>query len=133
MGVSEFLMVRSGVTEGFGMRAMIADVGRFLSLCSEASDPVSSFRFFLLEPCCCDRIRPWGRQIGRIFKRPEGNTEADTLPSRRLARRGGVKRISAGIYDEIRGCLKNRLELVCPPLPRQPAADSLTVTPIDPA
>ncbi|KAK0715640.1 histone-fold-containing protein [Lasiosphaeris hirsuta] len=28
---------------------------------------------------------------------------------RRLARRGGVKRISAGIYDEIRGALKARL------------------------
>ncbi|KAF5020765.1 hypothetical protein F66182_7193 [Fusarium sp. NRRL 66182] len=29
---------------------------------------------------------------------------------RRLARRGGVKRISAGIYDEIRSALKIRLE-----------------------
>ncbi|KAF4996218.1 hypothetical protein FGRMN_4630 [Fusarium graminum] len=29
---------------------------------------------------------------------------------RRLARRGGVKRISAGIYDEIRLALKARLE-----------------------
>ncbi|KIW01954.1 uncharacterized protein PV09_06791 [Verruconis gallopava] len=28
---------------------------------------------------------------------------------RRLARRGGVKRISAGIYDEIRGVIKSRL------------------------
>ncbi|KAK1759320.1 histone-fold-containing protein [Echria macrotheca] len=31
---------------------------------------------------------------------------------RRLARRGGVKRISAGIYDEIRGALKARLEQI---------------------
>ncbi|KAK3353188.1 histone H4 [Lasiosphaeria hispida] len=31
---------------------------------------------------------------------------------RRLARRGGVKRISAGIYDEIRGALKARLEMI---------------------
>ncbi|KAK0620325.1 hypothetical protein B0T14DRAFT_521106 [Immersiella caudata] len=30
---------------------------------------------------------------------------------RRLARRGGVKRISAGIYEDIRGALKARLEL----------------------
>lgn len=28
---------------------------------------------------------------------------------RRLARRGGVKRISANIYDEIRGVIKSRL------------------------
>ncbi|KAG5980207.1 Histone H4 [Claviceps digitariae] len=31
---------------------------------------------------------------------------------RRLARRGGVKRISAGIYDETRTALKERLEAV---------------------
>jgi histone H4 len=31
---------------------------------------------------------------------------------RRLARRGGVKRISAGIYEDIRGALKARLELI---------------------
>lgn len=31
---------------------------------------------------------------------------------RRLARRGGVKRISANIYDEIRTALKARLETV---------------------
>ncbi|KAK4191961.1 histone H4.2 [Podospora australis] len=31
---------------------------------------------------------------------------------RRLARRGGVKRISAGIYDEIRQALKSRLEMI---------------------
>lgn len=28
---------------------------------------------------------------------------------RRLARRGGIKRISAGIYDEIRNAMKNHL------------------------
>ncbi|KAF3767753.1 hypothetical protein M406DRAFT_20457, partial [Cryphonectria parasitica EP155] len=28
---------------------------------------------------------------------------------RRLARRGGVKRISAGIYDDVRAALKDRL------------------------
>ncbi|KAF9766063.1 Histone H4 [Fusarium sp. DS 682] len=31
---------------------------------------------------------------------------------RRLARRGGVKRISAGIYDEVRAALKARLETI---------------------
>ncbi|KAM0404174.1 hypothetical protein ACHAQC_001795 [Fusarium culmorum] len=31
---------------------------------------------------------------------------------RRLARRGGVKRISAGIYEEIRTALKARLETI---------------------
>ncbi|KAH7149922.1 histone H4 [Dactylonectria estremocensis] len=31
---------------------------------------------------------------------------------RRLARRGGVKRISAGIYEDIRAALKDRLEMI---------------------
>ncbi|OBW67904.1 MAG: Bet v1-like protein [Aureobasidium pullulans] len=31
---------------------------------------------------------------------------------RRLARRGGVKRISATIYDEVRAALKDRLKLL---------------------
>jgi len=31
---------------------------------------------------------------------------------RRLARRGGVKRISAGIYDEVRGALRDRLSTI---------------------
>ncbi|KAJ4269972.1 hypothetical protein NW762_001644 [Fusarium torreyae] len=31
---------------------------------------------------------------------------------RRLARRGGVKRISAGIYDEVRNAIKSRLEQI---------------------
>lgn len=31
---------------------------------------------------------------------------------RRLARRGGVKRISAAIYDDARAALKNRLEMI---------------------
>jgi histone H4 len=31
---------------------------------------------------------------------------------RRLARRGGVKRISATIYDEVRSALKTRLTMV---------------------
>lgn len=32
---------------------------------------------------------------------------------RRIARRGGVKRISAGIYDDARKALRDYLELVC--------------------
>ncbi|MCJ1324249.1 hypothetical protein MMC10_000911 [Thelotrema lepadinum] len=31
---------------------------------------------------------------------------------RRLARRGGVKRISAAIYDDIRGVVRSRLEMI---------------------
>ncbi|KAF2188191.1 hypothetical protein K469DRAFT_566462, partial [Zopfia rhizophila CBS 207.26] len=31
---------------------------------------------------------------------------------RRMARRGGVKRMGATIYDDMRSCLKRRLELV---------------------
>lgn len=34
---------------------------------------------------------------------------------RRLARRGGVKRISAGIYADVRAALKARLETVSNP------------------
>lgn len=37
----------------------------------------------------------------------QGVTKGDI---RRLARRGGVKRISGGIYDEVRSQLKKRLE-----------------------
>jgi histone H4 len=36
-----------------------------------------------------------------------------TAPAiRRLARRGGVKRISRSIYEDVRGVLKQRLELI---------------------
>ncbi|CEH11859.1 histone partial [Ceraceosorus bombacis] len=39
------------------------------------------------------------------------NIQGITKPAiRRLARRGGVKRISGLIYDEVRGCLKIFLE-----------------------
>ncbi|PCD39951.1 hypothetical protein FGRA07_01222 [Fusarium graminearum] len=41
------------------------------------------------------------------------NIHGITKPAiRRLARRGGVKRISAGIYEEIRTALKARLETI---------------------
>ncbi|KAM0340458.1 hypothetical protein ACHAPQ_001153 [Fusarium lateritium] len=41
------------------------------------------------------------------------NIQGITKPAiRRLARRGGVKRISAGIYDEVRIALKARLETI---------------------
>ncbi|KAM5528157.1 histone H4 [Fusarium oxysporum f. sp. phaseoli] len=36
----------------------------------------------------------------------------DAVKHRRLARRGGVKRISEGIYNEIRRALKERLETI---------------------
>lgn len=41
------------------------------------------------------------------------NIEGITKPAiRRLARRGGVKRISGGVYEETRGVLKIFLEIV---------------------
>lgn len=41
------------------------------------------------------------------------NIQGITKPAiRRLARRGGVKRISAGIYEEVRSVLKGFLEAV---------------------
>jgi histone H4 len=53
----------------------------------------------------------------RIEKKPGKNNRASILgvtkPAiRRLARRGGVKRISSTIYDETRGVLKSFLENV---------------------
>jgi histone H4 len=42
---------------------------------------------------------------------------------RRLARRGGVKRISAMIYDDVRQVLKTRLALVCFPAQEYSTSD----------
>ncbi|KAF4434580.1 histone H4 [Fusarium acutatum] len=39
-------------------------------------------------------------------------TQFKESPSPLSARRGGVKRISAGIYDEVRAALKSRLEQI---------------------
>lgn len=39
-------------------------------------------------------------------------TVVSSNPASRLARRGGVKRISGQIYDDIRSCLRDRLTLV---------------------
>ncbi|KAF4454508.1 histone H4 [Fusarium austroafricanum] len=51
-----------------------------------------------------------GRRHRKIIK---DSIRGVTRPAiRRLARRGGVKRISAGIYDEIRDALKARLEMI---------------------
>ncbi|KAK3503049.1 histone-fold-containing protein [Neurospora crassa] len=50
---------------------------------------------------------------------------------RRLARRGGVKRISAGIYDEIRAALKERLQMIlrdCVTYTEHRHAKTVTVT-----
>ncbi|ETO12523.1 histone H4 replacement-like protein [Reticulomyxa filosa] len=47
------------------------------------------------------------------FKRGSGSVSGITKPAiRRLARRGGVKRISGTIYDEARGVVKTFLESV---------------------
>ena len=49
----------------------------------------------------------------RYRKGKGGNVEGITKPAiRRLARRGGVKRISGTIYQEARGVVKNFLEQV---------------------
>lgn len=60
-----------------------------------------------------------GKGYGKVHaKRRMGRTSKDvilgiTKPAiRRLARRGGVKRISALIYDETRNCLRSFLENV---------------------
>ncbi|KAJ4390233.1 hypothetical protein N0V85_007432 [Neurospora sp. IMI 360204] len=50
---------------------------------------------------------------------------------RRLARRGGVKRISAGIYDDIRAALKDRLQAIlrdCVTYTEHRRAKTVTVT-----
>ncbi|PPJ56907.1 hypothetical protein CBER1_02257 [Cercospora berteroae] len=52
-----------------------------------------------------------GRGLRRHQKVLRDNIQGITKPSiRRLARRGGVKRISGGIYSDIRIALKQRLE-----------------------
>ena len=60
-----------------------------------------------------------GKGIGKVGakrhakKQPRTNIEGITKPAiRRLARRGGVKRISSFIYDDSRAVLKNFLESV---------------------
>ncbi|KAK3324131.1 histone-fold-containing protein [Cercophora scortea] len=60
------------------------------------------------------------------------NIKGITKPAiRRLARRGGVKRISAGIYEEVRAALKQRLELIlrdCVSYTEYRQAKTVTVT-----
>jgi len=49
--------------------------------------------------------------------RPETLNQRERLTAlrcSRLARRGGVKRISATVYDEVREALKSRLQMVSP-------------------
>ena len=49
----------------------------------------------------------------RFRKGKAGTISGITKPAiRRLARRGGVKRISGGIYDEVRNVIKSFLESV---------------------
>ncbi|OTB08237.1 hypothetical protein M426DRAFT_317357 [Hypoxylon sp. CI-4A] len=62
-------------------------------------------------------IGPGGKGLGgkggihRHRKILRDNVQGVTKPDiRRLARRGGVKRISGQIYDEVRAALKGRLE-----------------------
>ena len=60
-----------------------------------------------------------GKGVGKVGakrharKQPRATIEGITKPAiRRLARRGGVKRISSFIYDDARAVLKNFLESV---------------------
>ncbi|KAI9865257.1 MAG: hypothetical protein M1824_003409 [Vezdaea acicularis] len=54
-----------------------------------------------------------GTGIRRHRKIPKDNIRAITKGDiRRLARRGGVKRISAAIYDDVRGVIKNQVNVI---------------------
>jgi len=54
-----------------------------------------------------------GASNKRVKKLVRGTSSGVTRGAiRRLARRGGAKRLSALIYDEVRGCLKNFVERV---------------------
>ena len=54
-----------------------------------------------------------GKTAKRVTKVLKNNLQGITKPAiRRLARRGGVKRISGMIYEESRGVLKSFLESV---------------------
>lgn len=48
----------------------------------------------------------------RIKKLVRGSTPVTRGAIRRLARRGGAKRLSSLIYDDVRGCLKGFVERV---------------------
>ncbi|KAI9605079.1 hypothetical protein H4Q26_003050 [Puccinia striiformis f. sp. tritici PST-130] len=57
------------------------------------------------------------------------NIQGITKPAiRRLARRGGVKRISGLIYEETRGVLKSTTLFIFPDFPRNVIRDSVTYT-----
>jgi len=65
------------------------------------------------------------------------NIQGITKPAiRRLARRGGVKRISGLIYEETRGVLKVRTKapwpVHCPRASRRPSPHTNTRTPFNP-
>lgn len=59
-----------------------------------------------------------------LFRFPWVDAGWELTGSRRLARRGGVKRISAGIYEEVRIALLDRLKAVSTPSPRPLEASS---------
>ena len=80
------------------------------------------------------------KQIGKMGKKRYGNKKkisdhilGITKPSiRRLARRGGVKRINAGIYDEARSTIKLFLQkLIKDSVLYTEAARRKTVTALD--
>ena len=64
------------------------------------------------QPAACLPRAPWSRALTPAHERRD-NIQGITKPAiRRLARRGGVKRISGLIYEETRGVLKVFLENV---------------------
>ncbi|GJC94161.1 histone H4 [Colletotrichum higginsianum] len=72
-----------------------------------------------MPPMIPSRGGPSAAKRGIASRVPMGGKSKTILPGaagakrhRRLARRGGVKRISATIYDEARGALKSWLEAV---------------------
>lgn len=50
-----------------------------------------------------------GEEGGEIVREVEGEKDFADGCHRRLARRGGVKRISGTIYDDVRGAMKDRI------------------------
>lgn len=77
--------------------------------------PVSlAFLAFTFQLSSCGPTTPDLTRLSPHRKVLRDNIKGVTKPAiRRIARRGGVKRISAAIYDEARVALRERLTLVC--------------------
>ncbi|MCJ1346719.1 hypothetical protein MMC31_004937 [Peltigera leucophlebia] len=64
------------------------------------------------------KVGPGGQGMGKGGMKRHRKVAKDSVRGvtkgdiRRLARRGGVKRISAGVYDEVRAAMEDRLRLI---------------------